>query len=203
MLLETVNLNSRDKTPISNMAAMVLKAILADDRYPASLYTDTMIRIRAEQGNITYGRAAILKAFLIQNYKWKEGEHYMGLNEECKEPAYVLGRLFAVLEFIQKDANPGINTTIRDRYFNSACATPASVFPVLIKLKNSHIKKLERTSAGAKVYYEKLLTELMGRIEMKEDSSGFPKRLSLDDQGKFMLGYYHQTQKKYEKKEDK
>lgn len=127
----------------------------------------------------------------------------MGLNEECKEPAYVLGRLFAVLEFIQKDANPGINTTIRDRYFNSACATPASVFPVLIKLKNSHIKKLERTSAGTKVYYEKLLTELMGRIEMKEDSSGFPKRLSLDDQGKFMLGYYHQTQKKYEKKEDK
>ncbi|MDD6742302.1 MAG: type I-C CRISPR-associated protein Cas8c/Csd1 [Roseburia porci] len=203
MLLETVNLNSRDKTPISNMAAMVLKAILADDRYPASLYTDTMIRIRAEQGNITYGRAAILKAFLIQNYKWKEGEHYMGLNEEGKEPAYVLGRLFAVLEFIQKDANPGINTTIRDRYFNSACATPASVFPVLIKLKNSHIKKLERTSAGTKVYYEKLLTELMGRIEMKEDSSGFPKRLSLDDQGKFMLGYYHQTQKKYEKKEDK
>ena len=203
MLLETVNLNSRDKTPISNMAAMVLKAILANDRYPASLYMDTMIRIRAEQGNITYGRAAILKAFLIQNYKWKEGEHYMGLNEECKEPAYVLGRLFAVLEFIQKDANPGINTTIRDRYFNSACATPASVFPVLIKLKNSHIKKLERTSAGTKVYYEKLLTELMGRIEMKEDSSGFPKRLSLDDQGKFMLGYYHQTQKRYEKKEDK
>lgn len=203
MLLETVNLNSKDKTPISNMAAMVLRAILADDSYPASLYTDTLIRIRAEQGNVTYGRAAILKAFLIQNYKWREGEDYMGLNEECKEPAYVLGRLFAVLESIQKDANPGINATIRDRYFNSACATPASVFPVLIKLKNSHIKKLERESAGTKIYYEKLLTELMGWIGMEEGTGGFPKRLSLEEQGKFMLGYYHQTQKKYEKREEK
>ena len=66
----------------------------------------------------------------------------MGLNEECIETSYVLGRIFAVLESIQKDANPGINATIRDRYFNSACATPASIFPVLIKLKNSHIKSV-------------------------------------------------------------
>ena len=109
----------------------------------------------------------------------------------------MLGRLFAVLETIQKDANSGINTTIRDRYFNSACATPASVFPTLIKLKNSHIKKLERESGGTKIYYEKMLTELMGKIEK------FPRRLSLEEQGKFMLGYYHQVQKKYEKKEEK
>mgnify|MGYP000297179613 FL=1 len=127
----------------------------------------------------------------------------MGLNEECQETAYVLGRIFAVLEFIQKDANPGINTTIRDRYFNSACATPASVFPVLMKLKNSHIKKLERESVGKKIHFENLLTELIVRIEMTEGASGFPKRLSLDEQGKFMLGYYHQTQKMYEKKEEK
>ncbi len=127
----------------------------------------------------------------------------MGLNVECKEPAYVLGRLFAILEFIQKDANPGINTTIRDRYFNSACTTPASVFPVLIKLKNSHIKKLERESGGTKIYYEKLLTELMGNLAVEGKGTGFPRRLSLEEQGKFMLGYYHQIQKKYEKKEDK
>lgn len=93
------------------------------------------------------------------------------VNEGCEESAYVLGRLFAVLETIQKDANSGINTTIRDRYFNSACATPASVFPTLIKLKNSHIKKLERESGGTKIYYEKMLTELMGKIEK------FPRRL--------------------------
>ena len=197
MLNETVNQKSKDKTPIPNMASMVLSAILSDTKYPASLYTDTLIRIRAEQGKVTCGRAAIIKAFLIQNYKWKEGDEYMGLNEGCAESAYVLGRLFAVLETIQKDANSGINTTIRDRYFNSACATPASVFPTLIKLKNSHIKKLERESGGTKIYYEKMLTELMGKIEK------FPRRLSLEEQGKFMLGYYHQVQKKYEKKEEK
>lgn len=197
MLNETVNQKSKDKTPIPNMASMVLSAILSDTKYPASLYTDTLIRIRAEQGKVTCGRAAIIKAFLIQNYKWKEGDEYMGLNEGCEESAYVLGRLFAVLETIQKDANSGINTTIRDRYFNSACAPPASVFPTLIKLKNSHIKKLERESGGTKIYYEKMLTELMGKIEK------FPRRLSLEEQGKFMLGYYHQVQKKYEKKEEK
>ena len=202
MLMETVNQKSKDKSPVPNMAALVLKAVLSDDRYPASLYTDTLIRIRAEQGKVTCGRAAIIKAFLIQNYKWKEGEGCMGLNVECKEPAYVLGRLFAILEFIQKDANPGINTTIRDRYFNSACTTPASVFPVLIKLKNSHIKKLERESGGTKIYYEKLLTELMGNLAVEGKGTGFPRRLSLEEQGKFMLGYY-QIQKKYEKKEDK
>ena len=197
MLNETVNQKSKDKTPIPNMASMVLSAILSDTKYPASLYTDTLIRIRAEQGKVTCGRAAIIKAFLIQNYKWKEGDEYMGLNDGCEESAYVLGRLFAVLETIQKDANSGINTTIRDRYFNSACATPASVFPTLIKLKNSHIKKLERESGGTKIYYEKMLTELMGKIEK------FPRRLSLEEQGKFRLGYYHQVQKKYEKKEEK
>lgn len=175
MLNETVNQKSKDKTPIPNMASMVLSAILSDTKYPASLYTDTLIRIRAEQGKVTCGRAAIIKAFLIQNYKWKEGDEYMGLNEGCEESAYVLGRLFAVLETIQKDANSGINTTIRDRYFNSACATPASVFPTLIKLKNSHIKKLERESGGTKIYYEKMLTELMGKIEK------FPRRLSLEE----------------------
>lgn len=178
MLNETVNQKSKDKTPIPNMASMVLSAILSDTKYPASLYTDTLIRIRAEQGKVTCGRAAIIKAFLIQNYKWKEGDEYMGLNEGCEESAYVLGRLFAILESIQKDANPGINTTIRDRYFNSACATPASVFPTLIKLKNSHIKKLEREFGGTKVYYEKMLTGLMGKIEK------FPRRLSLEEQAK-------------------
>ena len=182
---------------------MVLNAIIQNERYPASLYTDTLIRIRAEQGRVTCGRAAIIKAFLIQNYKWKEGEMYMGLNESCKEEAYVLGRLFAVLEFIQKDANPGINATIRDRYFNSACATPASVFPVLIKLKNSHIKKIDRESVGKKVHYERLLSDIMDKLEVDEEKGGFPKRLSLEEQGRFMLGYYHQVQKKYEKKEDK
>lgn len=197
LLSETVNQKSKDKSPVPNMAAMVLQAIISGSRYPASLYTDTLIRIRSEKGNVTWGRAGILKAYLIRNYQWKEGENYMGLNEGSKEEAYVLGRLFAVLESIQQDANPGINATIRDRYFNSACAAPASAFPVLMKLKNSHMKKIERERAGSKIYYEKLLTEILEKL--KE----FPARLSLEEQGKFILGYYHQMQKRYEKREEK
>ena len=199
MLMETVNMNSRDKNPVANMASMVLQAILAGGRYPASLYTDTLIRIRADQGDkkMTWGRAAILKSYLIRNANWKEGVNFMGLNKNCKDPAYLLGRLFAVLEFVQKDANPGITSTIRDRYFNSACTTPASVFPILIRLKNSHIKKLERDNAGTKVYYEKLLTEILGELNK------IPMRLTLEEQGMFDLGYYHQLQDKYTKREDK
>lgn len=199
MLMETVNMNSRDKNPVANMASMVLQAILAGGCYPASLYTDTLIRIRADQGDkkMTWGRAAILKSYLIRNTNWKEGVNFMGLNKNCKDPAYLLGRLFAVLEFVQKDANPGITSTIRDRYFNSACTTPASVFPILIRLKNSHIKKLERDNAGTKVYYEKLLTEILGELNK------IPMRLTLEEQGMFDLGYYHQLQDKYTKREDK
>ena len=121
----------------------------------------------------------------------------MGLDMDRRDTAYVLGRLFAVLEIIQRDANPGIKATIRDRYFNSACATPASIFPVLIKLKNSHMKKLERESVGSKIYYERTLSEIMEKLEY------FPGRLSLEEQGKFVLGYYHQTQKHFEKKEER
>lgn len=197
LLNETVNQKAKNKEAIPGMAAMVLQAVLAGTRYPACLYTDTLIRIRAEQGTITWGRAAIIKAYLIQNFKWEKGEEYMGLNEESQDCAYLLGRLFAVLESVQLDANPGINSTIRDRYFNSASTAPASVFPILLKLKNSHAKKLDREKAGTKIYYEKILTDIMGRLD------GFPKHLTLEEQGKFDLGYYHQVQKKYEKKEEK
>lgn len=213
MLLETVSSKAKNEKQFSNMITMTLKAILANDRYPMSLYTSTVLRVRSEQGKVTSGRAAIIKAVLIKNYKWKEGEKYMALNQESEDQAYVLGRLFAVLESIQqdankrkdtnkgKDANKGINTTIKDRYFNSACATPALIFPILIKLKNSHIKKLEREYPGKKKWYEICLTDIIGKIEMTKD--GFPKQLPLEEQGKFILGYYHQMQKKYEKKEDK
>ena len=198
MLGETVNQKSKDKKPVSNMASMVMQAIISGGRYPASLYTDTLIRIKAEQGKVSWGRAGIIKAYLIKNCNWKEGENYMGLNETSEETAYVLGRLFSVLECIQIEANPGIKATIRDRYFNAACATPALVFPILIKLKNSHIKKIEREKESAKRYYENLLMEIIGKL-----GEEYPNRLSLEEQGKFTIGYYHQMQKKYEKKGEK
>lgn len=202
MLMETVNQKSKEKRPHSNMAASVLEAILSNRRYPESLYSNTLIRIRAEQGKITRGRAAIVKAHLIRNYEnqWIKEGTFVGLNEACNSTAYILGREFAVLEAIQEDANPGINATIKDRYFNSACATPAAVFPILLKLKNSHIRKIE----NKEIYYEKMLTELQGKIEIKEgQTNAYPKRLSLEEQGMFILGYYHQVQKRFEKKEEK
>lgn len=196
MLYETVNQKSKDKKPAPNLPGAVLKAILADTRYPENLYSNTMIRIRAEQGKVTWGRAAIIKAYLIRNHHLQKEEEFVGLNQETNDTAYILGRMFAVLENIQEEANPGINATIRDKYFNSACASPASVFPILMKLKNSHIRKIERQRERKKIYFENLLTELTGKI------TEFPKRLTLEEQGHFILGYYHQVQKRYEKKEE-
>ncbi|MCI8951396.1 MAG: type I-C CRISPR-associated protein Cas8c/Csd1 [Lachnospiraceae bacterium] len=205
MLQETVNKKARDKKPQPGMAGRTFEAILSGGRYPEGLYLAVLARIRAEQDQkenkiykITRGRAAIIKAYLLRNCLnlTMKGEDFVELNENCDETAYVLGREFAILEAIQEDANPGINATIKDRYFNSACATPGIIFPVLFKLKNSHTRKLEK---GKQIYYENQLIELQGKIP----SSGCPKRLTLEQQGLFILGYYHQTQRRYKKKEEK
>lgn len=121
----------------------------------------------------------------------------MALNESSEDTAYVLGRIFSVWEQIQEAANPGLNSTIKDRYFNAACATPTAVFSKLQVLSNHHLRKIEK---GREVYFEKKLTELMSKLHGGE---ALPKTLSLDEQGMFILGYYHQTQKRYEKKEEK
>ncbi len=196
MLFETVNQNTRDKNPLPNLPGGVLRAVLSDSRYPENLYSSVIIRIRAEQGKITYGRAAIIKACLIQNYHLQKEGNFVALNQETNDTPYVLGRMFALLEAIQKEANGEINTTIRDKYFNAACANPATIFSILMKLKNSHIRKIEKKEEWKKIYYEKQLTELMGKI------NAYPKMLTLEEQGRFILGYYHQVQKKYEKREE-
>lgn len=199
MLQETANQKEKEKKPKTNMTAGVLRAVLSDGKYPESLYSNVLIRIRAEQGNekITMGRAAIIKACLLKKQVLTEGGLFVGLNEESQDVAYNLGRIFAVLEAIQEEASQGISTTIKDRYFNSACATPAVVFPVLFKLKNSHIRKFDKQKEGKKIYYENLLMELQGKLD------SYPRRLNLEEEGKFILGYYHQMQKRYEKKEEK
>ena len=206
MLMETVNKKSRDKKPIPNMAGAVYRAVISGDRYPDAMYQAVLGRIRAEQDDkdsgiykITRGRAAVIKAFLLRNGHYEKEEITMALNENSSNMAYILGREFAVLEAIQEDANPGINATIKDRYFNAACATPASIFPILFKLKNSHIKKMN--SRGKEVYYERLLGELQDKVLVSDGGeTACPRRLSLEEQGMFILGYYHQTQKRYEKK---
>ena len=205
MLQETVNKKSRDKKPVPSMSGAVYRSIISGSRYPASLYQAVLGRIRAEQDDgdsriykITRGRAAIIKAYLLKNGNIRE-EITMALNEDSNNTAYILGREFAVLEAIQEEANPGLNATIKDKYFNSACATPAAIFPILFKLKNSHIKKMNN---GAKeIYYEKMLCDLQGRLTVAEGQrAACPRRLTLEEQGMFILGYYHQTQKRYEKK---
>ena len=119
----------------------------------------------------------------------------MSLNPDSTNVPYNLGRLFSVLEAVQSSANPGINATIKDKYFNSASATPAVVFPVLVNLAQKHLKKLD---GGLRTYYDKQITGLLSKLGER-----YPSRLNLPQQGSFQLGYYHQTQSRFEKKEEK
>ena len=192
LLDETVNQNSRDKSPTPGMAGETLRAVLTDTPYPATLLNGVYLRICAER-EITRGRAAILKAYYLKNPHPDIPKEVLtvSLNPDSANIPYTLGRLFSVLEAIQSSANPGINATIKDRYFNSASATPSQVFPTLINLAQKHLRKLDN---GLRISYEKQLTELTAKLE--ED---FPNRLSLPQQGAFQLGYYHQTQARYTK----
>lgn len=181
--------------PSPQLAGDLLRAVLTGGRYPATLLNGVTLRIRAEQ-NVTRGRAAVIKAYYLRNYPTELNKevYTVSLNETTNVP-YLLGRLFSVLEAVQKAANPGINTTIKDRYFNAACATPGMAFPTLLRLSQKHLRKL---NDGLATHYDKQITELMAQLP----ESGFPARLSLPDQGKFTIGYYHQTQKRYVKKNE-
>ncbi len=196
MLKETVNPNSRDKSASPVLAGAVARAIFTGGLYPAALLEQTMLRIRAER-DITRGKAAIIKAYYLRNHNDSCPKEVLtvALNEASTNPAYTLGRLFSVFEAVQEAANPGINTTIKDKYFNSAAATPATIFPLLDNLCQKHLRKL---SSGSRIWYEKQIMALTGVL-----GEEYPARLTLPQQGSFNLGYYHQTQKRYEKKEDK
>lgn len=195
----TVNQNSKDKSPSPVMTGEVLRAILTDTHYPASLLNGVTLRIRADH-KVDRTRAAILKAYYLKKPHPDIPKEVLtvSLNPACDTPAYVLGRLFSVYEAIQSAANPGINTTIKDKYFNSAAATPAVIFPILGNLAQKHLKKLKSSNRGLCVFYEKQLGEVASLLD-----TSFPARMSLPQQGAFQLGYYHQTQDRYQKKEDK
>ena len=195
LLDETVNQNSRDKSPSPVLTGEVLRSVLTDTCYPALLLNGVTLRIRAER-EITRGRAAILKAYYLKNPHPDVPKEVLtvSLDPDCTDSAYVLGRLFSVLETIQSAANPGINATIKDKYFNSASSTPSHVFPTLINLAQKHLRKLDK---GLSISYDRQLTALMGKLE-----ETFPDRMNLPQQGAFQLGYYHQTQARYQKKEE-
>lgn len=176
------------------LAGAVTRSILTGVEYPRTLLTATLERIRAEQ-NVGYYRAALIKAYLtrhnrIQQRKTKEVG--MALDKEQMDIGYLLGRLFAVLEKAQKDAIPGANTTIKDRFYGSASATPSVVFPQLMRLAQHHIQK-----SGYGGLIEKAIEGIMADVKV------FPAHLSLEEQGMFALGYYHQKPEMYKKTEKK
>ena len=213
ILKATANPHSKDSASSPLLAGSLMVSIFNNSRYPEAVYQNILRRIYSDRDEaadagkkaiqkVSYVKAVFIKACLLKNYQkdW-EGKIQMAVNEKCNDVSYVLGRLFSVLENIQQAANPNINTTIKDRYFNSACATPASVFPVLLKLANAHLGKLDQPKA---VFFKKKLGALMDKIVMPDTGTPLPHRLTLDEQGAFVLGYYQETQERFAgKKEEK
>ncbi|MHB1617839.1 MAG: type I-C CRISPR-associated protein Cas8c/Csd1 [Metallibacterium sp.] len=191
-------LNKADNIP-PNLGGEVLRAILEGLPYPATLLNLAVARCRAEQ-KPTYARAAAIKASLNRFIRFRnspEKEFTAMLDPSNTNPAYRLGRLFAALEKIQEDASPGLNATIRDRYYGAASSTPAAVFPTLLRLSKHHLGKLP---PGLAITRERLIGEVMDGF----DAATFPPRiLPLPDQARFALGYYQQRQAFFTKSESK
>jgi CRISPR-associated protein Csd1 len=193
-LLVATALQGKSDNIQPNLAGDFMKAILSGTPYPGTLLSSVIRRIKAER-EVTYPRASLIKAVIVRKarYKNEKEEVGMALDLNNQNIGYRLGCLFAVLEKIQEEASPGINATIRDRFYGSASSTPVTVFPHLMKLKNHHLSKLE--NRGRAVNFEKIIGEIV------DDIKDFPGHLSLDDQGKFAVGYYHQRQDFFKKKE--
>lgn len=195
-LLNATVRDFKKQVPSPVVSGATLRAVFSGTPYPVSLMEAVLLRIRAER-DITWGKAAIIKSYYLKNPHEDCPKEVLtvSLNEASTNPAYTLGRLFSVYEAVQQAANPGINATIKDKYFNSAAAMPASIFPVLNNLCQKHLRKLD---ARQRVYYDKQIMKLKGVL-----NENYPARMTLAQQGSFDLGYYHQTQKLYTKKEEK
>ena len=191
LLLSIATQHKADNIP-PNLAGDTIRSILTGLPYPQTLLSAAVRRNRAEQ-YVSYERAALLKACLNRNVK--EGLQ-VSLDTKNIKPGYLLGQLFAVLEKIQEEANPGINATIRDRYYGAASANPVTVFATLLKLKNHHLSKLNDKKRT--IYFETLLGRIMDGLDSQRP---FPSTLKLEDQGLFAVGYYHQRQDFFKKRE--
>ena len=192
-ILGSVTLSGKSSDVAPNLPDAVVKSIFQGLPYPASLFQACIRRIRAEQ-SVNIVRAAIIKAYLNRLNDTNDKNIEVMLDKENHNQGYLCGRLFAVLDKIQEDAN-GIHT-IRERYMNSASATPAMVFATILNLSVHHLEKL---SAGGQIKYEKLKQEIISKL----NADGFPAHLNLQDQGRFFVGYYHQRQDFFTSKVDK
>ena len=195
-MIEKELISPKSKNDKVNPALMagLLNAVVYGGKYPVALFENTLRRIRIDR-NINRIRCGIVKAYLNRNDK-KE-EITVGLNEENKSPAYLCGRLFAVLEQLQKDAaGTELNRTIKDAYFASASVKPALIFPKLIRLSQNHLKKIK--NANYRYKYNERIQKIIELLDGK-----FPEMLRRTEQGEFFVGYYQQIPELFKKSEKK
>lgn len=171
----------------TSLTVKMMESVVYGTPYPDTFYASIIRRVKTDR-HINRIRAGFIKAYLIRN---KKEEITLSLDKNNKRPAYVCGRLFAALEKIQKDALGSLNRTIKDAYFSSAASTPAIVFPKLLKLSQSHLKKMEKDT-----WYQILIQEIIDKLDGQ-----FPETLPLVEQGEFMIGYYQQVQDFFKKKD--
>lgn len=194
LLKETVPQSSTDTSLSPLLGGLVMRSIIGNTPYPVQMYTAILNRVKVER-SINYVRAGFIKAYLLRLARsglknLKEDMITVSLNEESSNVPYRLGRLFAVLEKAQSDTNKEMKSTINSKYFSSASTTPAVVFPVLLKLAQHHIAK---SDWGFKS--NQSIEEILTGVDQ------FPAYLNLEEQGMFMLGYYHQRKDFFKKKD--
>ena len=184
------------------LSGEILRSILMNTRYPATLLNGITLRIRAEH-EITRSRAAAIKACLLQNYRCLPIYSTLRevltveLNDSCNYQPYVLGRLFAVMEQIQlASADWKLNRTIKDSYFTSAATTPKNIYAKLFPLSEYHMKKLLRDKPGLANILGKEKGSLIGKL-----TAPIPPRFMPEETDCFYIGYYHQSNQKKEEKE--
>ena len=182
-IISSVTLGGKMSDATPNFPEAVVKSIFQGLPYPQTLYSACIRRIRAEQ-KLTITRAAIIKAYLNRQSNNNKKIDIM-LDKDNNNQGYLCGRLFAVLDKIQEDANN--ISSIRERYMNAASATPSAVFATILNLSVHHSEKLDE---GRRIYFEKIKQEILDKVSV----DGFPTHLDLQDQGRFFVGYYHQRQ---------
>lgn len=196
-LISSVTLGGKVSDATPNLPDALVKSIFEGLPYPQTIFSSCIRRIRAESGekdknSVHITRAAIIKAYL--NRVNNNQEIKIMLDKENTNQGYLCGRLFAVLDKIQEEANN--QHSIRERYMNSASSTPAAVFSTILNLSNHHVENLK--NEGRKIYFEKLKQEIISKV----DADGFKAQLDLQDQGRFFIGYYHQRQDFFTKNEE-
>jgi CRISPR-associated protein Csd1 len=194
MIFEMKSPKSKKEKVSPPILAAIFTSVLNGTKYPNALLETIIRRVKVDK-TVNYARAGIIKACLnrIIRVNKKEEEIKVALDKNNTNQAYLCGRLFAVLERIQQNAaGMKLNRTIKDSYFASACSRPAVVFPQLIKLSGYHLKKDE---------YERNNNILIREIVDKLNNQ-YPSTLSLQEQGKFIIGYYQQQQDFFKKNEE-